>query len=366
MAVIKRGKSKYWYSQFMYNSRTYIKSTKTTNKKLAEQIDREHRNSVIERETLGGATEITIGDALDNYQKSKSDLSSIRTIKANIDFVKKNTNCKRSLSELTLRDVELLVQKRKNDGKSSATCKHMVNFIRGAIKLAKRQGHSVPVLELPVIKPAKHRLRYLTLDEEAILLRELNPRREGSGIQKWEDRSDEMRRMQQDNYDLVVVLLDTGARLGEIETLKWRDIDLEANTIHLYRHKVKNESVIHLTNRAAEIMRRRQENRNHSVWVFTNREGTNHRHQSRQAIVKAIERAGLDDVNIHTLRHTAASRLIQNGLTLYEVSQILGHSSVTTTARYAHLEKADVSRKAADVLNSIQSAALKPALRVVK
>jgi site-specific recombinase XerD len=51
------------------------------------------------------------------------------------------------------------------------------------------------------------------------------------------------------------------------------------------------------------------------------------------------------------LRHTHATRLIQNGLNLYEVKEILGHSDIKTTMRYAHIEQAQVSRKAVDVIN---------------
>ena len=45
------------------------------------------------------------------------------------------------------------------------------------------------------------------------------------------------------------------------------------------------------------------------------------------------------DVTIHTLRHTHASRLIQNGMSIYEVKEILGHSDIKTTMRYAYLER---------------------------
>ena len=52
----------------------------------------------------------------------------------------------------------------------------------------------------------------------------------------------------------------------------------------------------------------------------------------------------------HGLRNTCATRLIQNGMSLYEVSNILGHVDVQTTQRYAHLENVDVGRKARDIL----------------
>jgi len=56
------------------------------------------------------------------------------------------------------------------------------------------------------------------------------------------------------------------------------------------------------------------------------------------AYFKARDAAGLPDVRIHDLRHTYASLLINNGVSLYEVQELLGHSSSAMTQRYAHLQ----------------------------
>ena len=61
------------------------------------------------------------------------------------------------------------------------------------------------------------------------------------------------------------------------------------------------------------------------------------------------------DFTIHDFRHTCASRLIQNGLSLYEVASILGHRDVQTTQRYAHLECRDVSQRARDIMEALNS-----------
>ena len=71
------------------------------------------------------------------------------------------------------------------------------------------------------------------------------------------------------------------------------------------------------------------------------------------AIRKALRASGLHDCTIHTLRHTHASRLIQNGLNLYEVRDVLGHADIKTTMRYAHLERRQVTSKARDVINRL-------------
>jgi integrase len=157
----------------------------------------------------------------------------------------------------------------------------------------------------------------------------------------------------QDNHDLIILLLDTGARYSEIANIQWKQIDLESRSISLWRSKVSNESIIFMTDRVHEILTRRSVYRS-GDHVFTNKAGSA-RGYSSVAIRKAFRRAGLHDCTIHTLRHTHASRLIQNGLSVYEVRAVLGHTDIKTTMRYAHLEQVSVTQKARDVINRLNS-----------
>jgi site-specific recombinase XerD len=61
------------------------------------------------------------------------------------------------------------------------------------------------------------------------------------------------------------------------------------------------------------------------------------------------------DFRLHDIRHRFASKLVQQGCTLYEVAALLGHSSPNTSARYSHLEKKSVAEKAANVLNALNT-----------
>ncbi len=71
--------------------------------------------------------------------------------------------------------------------------------------------------------------------------------------------------------------------------------------------------------------------------------------------------AGIEDASAHTLRHTFASRLVQKGVNLAHIQALLGHKSITTTMRYAHISS-DNLRDAVDVLEERPT----PALRRVK
>lgn len=90
-------------------------------------------------------------------------------------------------------------------------------------------------------------------------------------------------------------------------------------------------------------------------FAFTNSAGKA-RGYAAKGIFRAFKRAGLVDFRIHDLRHTCASRLIQNGLSLCEVAQMPGHTDVQTTQRYAPLEARDTSAKARDIIDRLSAA----------
>ena len=85
------------------------------------------------------------------------------------------------LDEITSEEVEEFRKKRAAEGVAAQPLQHGINLLRSACKLAKRQGYSVPDLNFPNAKIAKHRVRYLSVDEEQQFLRELNPQREARG-----------------------------------------------------------------------------------------------------------------------------------------------------------------------------------------
>jgi len=114
-------------------------------------------------------------------------------------------------------------------------------------------GYQTSELTFPVLKLPKHRLRYLTIEEEQRLLSELNPKREVCGLPEYNKRTGVIRRSMEDNYDLVVMLLDTGARYSEIATIEWSSINLKTKEIRLWRPKVKNESILYMSDRVYRI-----------------------------------------------------------------------------------------------------------------
>lgn len=363
MGVSKRGNSKYWYIQFQFNGRTYIKSSRTTDKRAAEQMERELRRQFHAQQYLGQKERTTIRQALQDFLESKKGTPNHKNLHNQVKAMNRLLKTHRYVDELSSEDLERLRRDRLQEGVGPATLKHMFNCLRGALKYVRRMGFQVSDVEFPEVKLPKPRHRYLSTEEEKRLLEELNPRREGRGLRPYDERRVDMKQQQQDAYDLVVLLLDTGARYTEIASLEWIRVDLPEKTIRLWRPKVQNESILYMTDRAYRILYRRRDG-DKGKYVFTNKMG-GARGYTSQAIRSAFRRAGLHDCTIHTLRHTHATRLIQNGMNLYEVKEILGHADIKTTMRYAYLEQKDVSSRARDVINGLNKVNEKPDLKLV-
>jgi integrase len=172
-----------------------------------------------------------------------------------------------------------------------------------------------------------------------------------AGLAPYDQRVKETVREMHDLHDFLIMLIDTGARYSEISTLQWQRVDLASKSLSLWRPKVKNESILYMTNRVYQVLTRRIAEKT-TEFVFNNRRGEA-RNYVAATIRRAFKRAGVAGCSAHTLRHTHATRLIQNGLNIYEVKEILGHADIKTTMRYAHIEQRTVSLKAREVINNL-------------
>ena len=353
MSVFKRNGVGKYYIQFNYNGKTYCRSSKTTNKRTAERIEREWKDEIHLLEELGERPRIKLRDAFTEYLDQKLGTKGHQYVQTNVNTVNERFNVDMYVDEIRNWHLSNFKSSREKEGAAAQTIKHNFQIIRSAIAWAKDHGYLVKQVDFPKLKLPKHRLRYLSDEEETRLLAELEPKHKRPFRPDYENRPAEEHRRYQDNYDLVVVLLDTGGRYSEIANLKWSAIDIENSTINLWRPKVRNESIVYMTSRVKAIFERRYETKLSDEYVFTNSKGQP-RGYAPIGIYACIKRAGIENFRIHDLRHTCASRLVQAGLSLYEVANILGHTDISTTQIYAHLERKDVSAKARDVLENLQ------------
>ena len=354
MSVFKRNGVGNYYIQFNHNGKTYCRSSKTTNKRIAERMEREWKEEIHRIEELGERPRITLRQAFAEYVAQKENTGSGPYAATNVKVVSDRMDVDIFVDELRDWHLARLKSLREKEGAAAQTIKHNFQAIRASVGWAKDHGYLVKDLTYPKVKLPKHRLRYLTAEEESRLLHELDPKRKRAFRPDYEFRPAAENRRYQDNYDLVVLLLDTGARYSEIANIKWSAIDIESGSINLWRPKVRNESIVYMTSRVKQIFERRFGDRLSDEYVFTNESGQARGYQAK-GIRASIKRAGIEDFKIHDLRHTCASRLVQSGLSLYEVANVLGHTDISTTQIYAHLERKDVSAKARDVLERLQA-----------
>ena len=149
----------------------------------------------------------------------------------------------------------------------------------------------------------------------------------------------------------IRLLVLTGCRRSEILGLRWEHVDLGASELRLPDSKT-GARLVPLSPAAAEVIACLPRVAG-NPWVIAGRNpGAPLRNlQYPWEILRA--RAGLDDVRIHDLRHSFASRALALGESLSMIGELLGHRRVRTTARYAHLAREAVKSSASRVAESI-------------
>ncbi len=137
-------------------------------------------------------------------------------------------------------------------------------------------------------------------------------------------------------YQLVVLALATGARKGELLSLRWQDVDLVRGRAVVHETKNKERRALFLGDMAQEVLRELQRRKHpKSNLVFPARSGKRPMTIDREWTA-ARKRAVIEDFRFHDLRHTAASYLAMSGASLADIAEALGHKTLSMVKRYAH------------------------------
>lgn len=233
------------------------------------------------------------------------------------------------LGTISVNDIYAFEQERRKDGVQSPTIRRDMACLSSLFMSAILNGFAErnPVMDFRVQRKMQSgltenepRTRYLSHDEEEQLLRHATDR----------------------SLPLMIFAIDTGLRRSEQFLLKSRFVNISDNELTVPRSLTKSgrERSIPLKDRAHDIVKH-CDNRSH---VFINSRGDHYSAKSPwvwEQLQKAARRAGIDDLRWHDLRRTCGCRLLQDdGFEMHEVSQWLGHSSVTVTEKhYAFLKK---------------------------
>ena len=222
-------------------------------------------------------------------------------------------------------------------GEKKASLARKLACLRSFYRYLIRNGEAKdnPAEDVRAPKLPKHLPRVLTKDDAAALMEFPSP---GTG-QFLRDRA------------VLETLYSTGLRVSELVGLNSEDLDLGAEALHV-RGKGKKERIVPLGSHALGAIARylemlRQEPRfaagvdMSKKPLFVNKHGGRLSSRSvRRKLDKYLKQVGLDPtISPHTLRHTFATHLLDNGADLRAVQEMLGHASITTTEIYTHLDR---------------------------
>jgi integrase len=340
MGLFRRGKV--WWMSFTHAGRQVRRSTETEDKKLAQRIFDKIKGEIAEGtwfEKLPGEN-YTYEDLMKKYLKEHSSVNkSASTYKRDKSLVKQLVGYFGSyyLTEITPAMISQYKEKRREDGVSARTINYELATINHAFNLAIREWELIN--ENPVVKVRKEKVsniieRWLSLNEEKKLL---------IASPKW-------------LQEIIIFAINTGLRQSEILDLKWKQIDMTRESLTISEQKNHCVDTLPLNETVMRLLRSKyREDLDLDSYVFPN---TNSDRKGNRLLLKAfyaaLKRSGITNFRFHDLRHTFATRLVQNGVDLYTVQKLGRWKTVSMVQRYAHHHPESL-RSAIQVMDGINT-----------
>ena len=321
--LFKRPGSPNWFIRYAdRNGRICRESTGTSEKKLAKAILSKKKTLVAENRQLDvkKVPKTTFFELLDEYENVRAKKLRMKGLDNMLEAWKRglgNVPC----GELTQLRIEKFLDTLREDHEFGATTwnRHLA-MLRAVFNwgLEKKLVAANPTQGIGKDKAAEEaaqRDRYLDIEEIQRLLSQA---------------SDRFR-------PILITALHTGMRRGEILALQWQDVDLKNQNLTVRISKSGKKRQISIDDTLAETLASLP-SRFKKGYVFPSPRipsapYTDLNHTFR----RLVEKAKIDDVRFHDLRHTFASHLVMGGADLRVVQELLGHYSLKTTERYAHL-----------------------------
>lgn len=319
MGLVKRGDV--WWMSFTHQGNQVRRSTGTGDRRVADAILAKVKVQIVEGQYFERAVaeSHTFKELMDRYEKEHV----ARKLRhRGLNGYMKNLRGffgEKTLADITPKEIVAYKNKRYEDGMAPATINRELANLKKAFNLALREWewcHMNPVSRVSMEKENNKRDRWLTEDEASRLLGCCRP---------W-------------LRDLVLFALHTGMRMGEILELTWRGVDFTRRTVTVFRSKNGERRTIPVNDTVLHVLKEKTKVRSLTVdrvfcsKIFTPLESGH----LRRAFRLALGKAKIEDFHFHDLRHTFATRLVQAGIDLYKVQQLLGHKSPIMTQRYAH------------------------------
>jgi integrase len=258
------------------------------------------------------------------------------------------------LSQLTPIVIEKWRSKRLNRGTKQQTLNIDIATLKAALSKAVTWGfisdHPLKKIELLKVDQVK-KVRFLTQEEENRLRQALDERealikQQRASANQWrkERGYTEFPHLTDDTFadhvkPMVLLSINTGLRQGEMFTLAWENIDLATASITITGDLAKSGKTRHvpLNSEALAVLTTWHNQTEQTRGLVFPSKGGHPFNNVRKAWHGLLQRAGIKEFRWHDLRHHFASMLVMAGVDLNTVRELLGHSDIKMTLRYAHL-----------------------------
>jgi integrase len=313
MSLRKRGSV--WFIDFRApNGERVRRSTETESKAQAKELHDRLKSETWQVQKLGQRPKRIWQDAVVKWLKETAHKATHHEDKAKLLWL-----------DAFLRDVELtsinralidrITEAKRATGASNATVNRTLALLRAILRRCHGEWEwldRAPTVRL--LKEPTRRIRFLTQDQAAGLLKELPPHLK----------------------DMATFGLATGLRAANITGLCWDQVNLERKQawVHPDQAKARRAIAVPLNDAALDVLERQKGH--HFVRVFTY-EGEPVKQVSTRAWYKALKRAGIEDFRFHDLRHCWASWHVQSGTPLHVLQELGGWETPAMVRRYAHL-----------------------------
>ena len=230
--------------------------------------------------------------------------------------------------DTTKRDVERIFYDITESGKSVRTAEYALTTLKQIWREAHEGGYAseMPLVSKTMKKKISQnnnaRIRFLSHAEAQLLL-------------------DALKAVSIPLYEKALISLHCGLRASEIFNLTWSQVDLEHGLFNIIDSKGADRSVS-MTQDVQALMTAKEKGKLNQL-IFPGRQGkpSTQISQKFREVVNTLFNQGVTDrrerVTFHTCRHTCASWMVKQGISLYLVQKVLGHSTIQVTERYAHL-----------------------------
>lgn len=252
-----------------------------------------------------------------------SDVKSINRIK---EYIKSAVNFfggDMPLKDIDTRAIDYYINNLRMKGNKNSTINRKISVLSKCLTKAYKKGNIDKKPYIEHLQEPKGRVYYLSEEQEnKILEKALN--------------------INKRLYHIIITLIDTGMRRGELKKLKKSDIQVHqgVNVICLDDTKNGTARVIPLTTRAKESLEYLKDTSKDNTYVIYER--TNYINTQWNIVREELNESGNPYFVPHILRHTCCTRLVQKGAPIKKVQLFMGHKNILTTMRYTHLCSNDI------------------------